>query len=149
MESLLKSLLCLKKDFPYGDNEGLTFYDPGCIESMYECQDLCGKKCINKCKMVHNPDCSRGKMAQNFLFCPMRLEKDKIKTLESIHYGLVIESHTKEELLLACETSMVKMNYQSSWDQPGWPISSCSMPIARTMLEEISLWPHLVMLRGS
>ena len=96
MESLLKSLLCLKKDFPYGDNDGLTFYDPGCIESMYECQDLCGKKCINKCKMAHNPDCSRGKLAQNFLFCPMRLEKDKIKTLESIHYGLVIDSHTKE-----------------------------------------------------
>ena len=85
------------RDSPNGDNEVLKFYDPGCIESMYECQDLCGKKCINKCKMAHNSDCSRGKQPQNFLFCHMRLEKDKQKTLESLHIGSVIDIHTKEE----------------------------------------------------
>ena len=93
---MLKSRVCDKKDFPYGDNEGVKFYDPSCIKGMYECQDYCGKKCVKNCQLSHNPDCQRGSLPENFLYCPVRTESDHEKYLEYIHYDLVVDSNTKE-----------------------------------------------------
>ena len=90
VESLLKSSLCEKKTFPYGDNENLEYYDPACIENMYECRDLCGEKCKKKCKANHVSTCMRGKLPDNFFFCPMRDPSDETNTLQYLKYELKV-----------------------------------------------------------
>ena len=96
VEGLLKSRVCNKKQFPYGDNEGVTFYDPSCIEEMYTCQDYCGKKCVKNCNINHDSECPRGTVPSNFLYCPLREEKDKTSSIPYVHYELVEDSNIKE-----------------------------------------------------
>ena len=94
VEAMLKSRLCEKKSFPYGDNENVKYYDPHCIEDMYICQDFCGKRCQNKCKIPHKTNCPRGKLPDLFLNCPSRLENSA--NLEYISYGLREDTTVKE-----------------------------------------------------
>ena len=93
VESLLKSTLCGKRPFPYGDNEDLTFYNPGCIEDIFECKDLCGKKCQQKCKMPHDSSCLRGTLPHNAFYCPMQ---DNTKSLDYLKYELKVAKNIKE-----------------------------------------------------
>ena len=93
---MLKSSVCDKSNFPYGDNENVTFYDPSCIEGMYLCKDLCGNKCQTNCKIPHNSKCTRGKLPSNFLNCPIRNNMDSNTSLEYLAYELVIDKNIKE-----------------------------------------------------
>ena len=96
VESLLKSTLCGKRPFPYGDNEDLTFYNPGCIEDIFECKDLCGKKCQQKCKMPHDSSCLRGTLPHNAFYCPMQ---DNTKSLDYLKYELKVAEKRARKLI--------------------------------------------------
>ena len=95
IDVLVKSKICPKKKLPYGKAENDTFYDPNCIEGVLECRDICGTKCKNECKNRTHPQyCSRGKLPQNFLYCPT--QTDSTDVLEYLTYSLVIDKNIKE-----------------------------------------------------
>ena len=90
LDALLKTTICEKKKLPYARSENVTFYDPGCVEGVHVCRDFCGKKCDKTCKnMKHLGGCSRGKLPENFFFCPSRLPAASI---EYLSYGLVVDN---------------------------------------------------------
>ena len=95
VDGLLKSTVCQKKEWPYGDTTTVGYYDPTCIEGMYSCRDICGDKCKQECKISsHPPDCGRGKLTENFLFCPSRDSQDVL--LEYVSYGRAEDKLIKE-----------------------------------------------------
>ena len=95
VDTLLKSRICEKKVLPYGKQENGYFYDPACIDGMYECKNICGTKCKQKCKNLnHSPDCGRGRLPQDFLSCPSKAVSQGV--LEYISYGLVEDKFLKE-----------------------------------------------------
>ena len=95
MDSLLKSRICEKKTLPYSEDESHTYYDPRCIKGMYSCSDMCGGRCQKSCQDdSHQADCGRGRLPDDFLFCPSRGEHST--SLEYISYGLVEDPHIKE-----------------------------------------------------
>ena len=94
IDALLKSTICDKKKLPYAKNDNVTYYDPGCVEGVFVCRDFCGKKCRKTCTtMAHSGGCLRGKLPENFLFCPSRSSGIN---LEYLTYSLVIDKNTKE-----------------------------------------------------
>ena len=94
IDALLKSSICDKKKLPFAKNDDFTYYDPGCVEGVFVCQDFCGKKCRKTCTtMAHSGGCLRGKLPENFLFCPSRSTGIN---LEYLTYSLVIDKNTKE-----------------------------------------------------
>ena len=97
VEALLKSKICKKQPFPYGNEDNLTLYDPNCVKDMYICQDFCGKKC-KKCyeKVSHSGECQRGILNEEFMFCPMRSDIVNDENLEFISYELVLDKTIKE-----------------------------------------------------
>ena len=96
VNSLLKMTICPKKKFPYGADDDITYYDPGCVENMYVCPDFCGRRCKGVCQQrAHEGVCLRGKLPENFLFCPMRDEKDTNVKLPYSSYGLVVDKAVK------------------------------------------------------
>ena len=95
VDSVLKSRICPKKVLPYASEEFGNYYDPACIKGMYECQNICGEKCKQECKDLEHPQgCGRGKLPENFLYCPSRTESPG--TLEYVSYGLVEDKMIKE-----------------------------------------------------
>ena len=95
IDNLLKSRICPKKVFPYGEEETGGYFDPSCSEGIYGCRDICGKKCKKECqKITHPPDCGRGKFPENFLFCPSQDQQGV--SLEYISYKLVEDKSIKE-----------------------------------------------------
>ena len=97
IHSLLKTTLCPKRKFPYGNNEDLTFYDPGCVENMYTCKDYCGKKCQKICKENnHDGVCQRGQLSDQFLFCPTREKSSQTTEMPYVSYKLVSDTTVKE-----------------------------------------------------
>ena len=94
MDALLKSTICEKKKLPYGRSETVTYYNPGCVDGVYVCRDICGKKCKKLYK--ENSDCggcARGHLPDDLLFCPSRVTDVR---LEYLSYGLVVDKFIKE-----------------------------------------------------
>ena len=92
--ALLKRNICAKETFPYGKNKFETFYNPSCIEQIYTCKDLCGKKCIGQCSKPHD-GCNRGKLQESFLSCPMRSTEIDFE-IAYVTYELVEAKDIKE-----------------------------------------------------
>ena len=92
--ALLKSKICAKQPFPYGQHNFETFYNPTCIEQIYTCKDLCGEKCIGNCNKPH-PGCNRGKLSSNFLFCPKQPADIELE-IPYMKYELVEAKDLKE-----------------------------------------------------
>ena len=62
---------------------------------MYLCSDMCGGRCQKSCQDdSHQAECGRGRLPDDFLFCPSRGEHST--SLEYISYGLVEDPHIKE-----------------------------------------------------
>ena len=95
VKALVKSTVCEKEDFPYGVNKYDTFYNPNCIEGMLSCKDICGNKCVKECKTekLHPVSCKRGKLSNNFMFCPKASNTD---ILNYVTYDLVEDPNIKE-----------------------------------------------------
>ena len=94
--ALLKSRICGKDAFPYGDSQYVSFYNPRCIDQIYTCKDLCGNKCIGDCTYPHD-GCARGKLTNNFLFCPMEpIDQQQHTEIPYVTYELVEAKDIKE-----------------------------------------------------
>ena len=94
---MLKSRVCPKKPFPYGDNTDKTYYNPGCITDMYKCKDLSGKKCGKACSPInHDGVCSRRELLAEFMACPSRNQLEDDNTIQYISYELVQDTAVKE-----------------------------------------------------
>ena len=77
---MVKQSICKKTAVPGMEK---PFYLPSCLQ---QCAEMCGVRCRRKCwgqhpgscsqdcktpcSVVHPPICSRGKLGENFLFCP-------------------------------------------------------------------------------
>ena len=70
------------------------FYKPSCVEGVLSCKDICGKKCTNECKKQHT-SCSRGKLDDKFMFCPMSQIQSDIQ-LPYVTYEITVEETVKE-----------------------------------------------------
>lgn len=71
------------------------FYKPSCVEGILTCKDICGEKCTKECEAPHN-GCSRGKLNDNFMFCPMAKAEEKEVELAYVTYKLIAEKIVKE-----------------------------------------------------
>ena len=96
-KALVKSKIYKKENFPYGQNEYETFYNPTCISTMLKCKDICGNKCKRQCKVPkpHPEDCQRGELKEKFMYCPMRSSECDV-CLSFVTYELVVDTHIKE-----------------------------------------------------
>ena len=77
IDETIKSSVCKKATVPHMKK---TVYDPSCL--VY-CADLCGVRCENQCNKTHS-ECSRGQLADNFLYCP-----SSAATQHNINLGFV------------------------------------------------------------
>ena len=95
VKALVKSTVCEKNEFPYGVNKHNTFYNPNCLEGMLGCKDICGNKCLKQCKQEkpHPESCKRGKLSNNFMFCPKAVNGG---VLNYVKYDLVEDPNIKE-----------------------------------------------------
>lgn len=94
-KDLLKTMVCAKKIFPYGDPEHKFFYDPTCVIDHKSCKEVCGKKCKEDCKKQHTL-CARGKPGEDFLFCSSRSDLGSDIELPYVQYKYVKETNVKE-----------------------------------------------------
>ena len=76
-------------------NKHETFYNPNCIEDMLGCKDICGNKCVKECKVEkpHPVNCMRGKLPDNFMFCPKAANAGM---LNYVTYDLVEDPNIKD-----------------------------------------------------
>ena len=65
---MLKSTICKKTAVSHMTR---TIFDPSCLRY---CADFCGVRCKNRCNKEHG-ECSRGRLPEEFLFCPSPLNE--------------------------------------------------------------------------
>ena len=94
-KDFLKTKICAKKTFPYGDPEHKFFYDPTCVIDHETCKEICGKRCNGSCKNLHT-DCDRGRTGEDFLVCISRGDFNIDTELPYVEYTYVKEVNVKE-----------------------------------------------------
>ena len=89
IDEMLKTLVCGKTKVPHMNK---TVYNPSCLRY---CSELCGVRCKNLCNQNHT-NCKRGKLPENFLFCPSASTVMKNKEFGFITYeSLEVDTYGK------------------------------------------------------
>ena len=115
--SLVKSKICPKERFPYVESKNEKFYKPSCVEGVLGCKELCGKRCTKECKQEHN-DCSRGKLDETFMFCPMANSQGDME-LPYVSFAVATQEGAKEgkKAYKKTERVMTDMNIKEFEDK--------------------------------